>query len=263
MPIWLSYILLYLIAIAVILIALTIHELGHFTCAVIFKINIKELSIGIGPRLFSWHSKKGIKYSLKLFPIMAYVLMDSHASRELYKDFREDFKYYYYMKPISKDKILLEDSKLWQYSLTMLMGIICNIAIFLIAWLILFLCGVNLNPFISLGQTFVTIGYNMAFLPSPYGGNIFTELAKIDPNSFSVANWALIFFNLFLMLNLMLAVLNILPIPPLDGYKMLSRQYVVISKKKISEKFESSLSLFFMLLMMYILVSSIIVGIIN
>ncbi len=53
-----------------------IHELGHFIFARIFKVTVNEFSIGMGPRLFSWTSKKsGIKYSIAAFPIGGFVAM--------------------------------------------------------------------------------------------------------------------------------------------------------------------------------------------
>lgn len=54
-----------------------IHEGGHYVAARIFKVTIKEFSIGMGPKLISKTSKKtGIAYSLRLFPIGGFVSMD-------------------------------------------------------------------------------------------------------------------------------------------------------------------------------------------
>ncbi len=53
-----------------------IHELGHFLFARLFRVTVNEFSIGMGPRLFSWVSKKsGIKYSIAAFPIGGFVAM--------------------------------------------------------------------------------------------------------------------------------------------------------------------------------------------
>ena len=35
-----------------------IHELGHYIFARIFRVGIKEFSIGMGPKIFSKKSKK-------------------------------------------------------------------------------------------------------------------------------------------------------------------------------------------------------------
>lgn len=53
-----------------------IHEFGHFICARIFKVTVKEFCIGMGPKLLWWESKKtGTKYALAIFPIGGYVAM--------------------------------------------------------------------------------------------------------------------------------------------------------------------------------------------
>ena len=52
------------------------HELGHYLFARLFKVTINEFSIGMGPRLVSWVSKKtGIRYTLALIPFGGYVSM--------------------------------------------------------------------------------------------------------------------------------------------------------------------------------------------
>ena len=53
-----------------------IHEFGHYITARIFKVTIEEFSIGMGPRLVTWVSKKtGIRYSISLLPIGGFVSM--------------------------------------------------------------------------------------------------------------------------------------------------------------------------------------------
>ncbi len=53
-----------------------IHEFGHYITARIFKVTIEEFSIGMGPRLVTWVSKKtGIRYSISLLPIGGFVAM--------------------------------------------------------------------------------------------------------------------------------------------------------------------------------------------
>ena len=53
-----------------------IHELGHYLFARLFKVKINEFSIGMGPKLVTYDSKKtGIRYALSMFPIGGYVAM--------------------------------------------------------------------------------------------------------------------------------------------------------------------------------------------
>lgn len=60
-----------------------IHEFGHYITARIFKVKINEFSIGMGPRLVTYDSKKtGIKYSLSALPIGGYVSMEGEDGRD-------------------------------------------------------------------------------------------------------------------------------------------------------------------------------------
>ncbi len=60
-----------------------IHEFGHYITARIFKVTINEFSIGMGPRLVTYDSKKtGIKYSLAALPIGGYVAMEGEDGRD-------------------------------------------------------------------------------------------------------------------------------------------------------------------------------------
>lgn len=53
-----------------------IHEFGHYITARLFKVSITEFSIGMGPKLLWYDSKKtGIRYSLSMLPIGGYVAM--------------------------------------------------------------------------------------------------------------------------------------------------------------------------------------------
>lgn len=53
-----------------------VHEGGHYVFARLFKVSIKEFSIGMGPKIFTKESKKtGIKYSLSCLPIGGYLAM--------------------------------------------------------------------------------------------------------------------------------------------------------------------------------------------
>ncbi len=53
-----------------------IHELGHFLTARMFSVGVLEFSIGMGPKLFSYQSKKSqTVYAVRLFPIGGFVSM--------------------------------------------------------------------------------------------------------------------------------------------------------------------------------------------
>ncbi len=67
------YLLLTLLLLSVLVF---LHEGGHFLVARLNKITVNEFSIGMGPMIFSYQSKKsGIKYSIRALPIGGFVSM--------------------------------------------------------------------------------------------------------------------------------------------------------------------------------------------
>ena len=52
-----------------------IHELGHYCAARYYKVAVLRFSIGFGPKLFSWHNKRGTQFRLSAIPLGGYVQM--------------------------------------------------------------------------------------------------------------------------------------------------------------------------------------------
>ncbi len=74
--IFITTVLYILLALLVFGVLIFVHELGHFLAARACGVGVKEFAIGMGPRLFSWNSKKySTKYCLRLFPIGGFVSM--------------------------------------------------------------------------------------------------------------------------------------------------------------------------------------------
>lgn len=57
------------LAVLVLLVMITVHELGHYIAGKIFGFGIDEFAIGFGPKLFSKKKKNGEVVSVRLFPI--------------------------------------------------------------------------------------------------------------------------------------------------------------------------------------------------
>lgn len=71
-------ILFYIVIMALVFgVMIFIHEAGHFFTARACGITVKEFAIGMGPKLFSWTSKKhGTIHSIRILPIGGYVSME-------------------------------------------------------------------------------------------------------------------------------------------------------------------------------------------
>ncbi len=65
----LSYVGYIALAILVLLVMITVHELGHYISGKILGFGIEEFAIGFGPKLFSKKKKDGEVFSVRLLPI--------------------------------------------------------------------------------------------------------------------------------------------------------------------------------------------------
>ncbi|WP_412032171.1 site-2 protease family protein [Malacoplasma muris] len=298
-----TFILVVLILISI-LIGMTIHELGHFTFAKIFKVNVKEFSIGIGPKLFQWKTKKGTRVSLRLIPLMAYVLIDNQKTVTLYneilvehlsqkdsidkrynlvsksgnffsksymnfryKKYYSDLSNYEYMSSVQENSLLLDDVQLWKKNIIFFGGVFFNLISFFIFWLIQYF-GFNVhdNPFVQVGQSLLTLLKNMVFMGNGIG-TVFGSIANVSQSSngfqgISGFDFFKIIFNFLTLFSIMLFIYNLLPIPPLDGYKIMIETLQKWFKFKISKKAETIITIIGFLILIYIFITSIIADII-
>lgn len=108
-----------LLAIFIFGLLILVHELGHYIAARCFKVTIKEFSIGLGPKLVSYVSKKtNIRYSLRLLPVGGYVSMVGEDEE-------------------TDDPNALNKKKPWKRLIIMVAGAGTNITIGVLAMLIL------------------------------------------------------------------------------------------------------------------------------
>lgn len=132
-------ILYILLAIFIFGLLILVHELGHFITARLFKVTIKEFSVGMGPKLISHVSKKSnIRYSLRLFPIGGFVNMAGEDEE-------------------SDDPHSISKQKPWKRLIIMSAGAITNIVL-----------GVLLMTILVATPSFVIGGTTVAELDSEY-----------------------------------------------------------------------------------------------
>ena len=67
------------LAVLILLVMITVHELGHYIAGKIFGFGIDEFSVGFGPKLFSKKKKSGELFSVRLLPIGGFVQMEGEA----------------------------------------------------------------------------------------------------------------------------------------------------------------------------------------
>lgn len=106
MEIW-SNVWPFLVAILFFGLLISIHELGHFTFAKLFKVKVNEFALGMGPAIFK--KKKGeTLYALRLLPIGGYVSMEGEDEE-------------------SADENAFNRKKVWQKIIIVAAGAIMNL----------------------------------------------------------------------------------------------------------------------------------------
>ena len=97
----------FLVAILFFGLLISIHELGHFTFAKLFKVKVNEFSLGMGPAIFK--KKRGeTLYALRLLPIGGYVSMEGEDEE-------------------SQDENAFNRKKVWQKIIIVAAGAIMNL----------------------------------------------------------------------------------------------------------------------------------------
>ena len=111
------------VALLMIGVLVTIHELGHFWVARLLKIKAYEVSIFVGPKLIDWR-RNDIEYSIRALPFGAYVR---------FNDFDENGNVI-----VSDDPTLLENSPRWKRLIVALAGPFMNLILGVLVFCVLF-----------------------------------------------------------------------------------------------------------------------------
>lgn len=136
-----------------------IHEFGHYITARIFHVTIEEFSIGMGPRLITWVSKKtGIRYSISLLPIGGFVAMPGENGEDLSdgeKTSNDKKDGFFEPKDYSDDPNTFGKKPVWQRFIITAAGATVNIVAGFLAMILL-------TSLINIGGTTVGAFYTEA-----------------------------------------------------------------------------------------------------
>lgn len=77
-----SNILYILLAIALLLLMVLIHEFGHYTAGKLLGFKINEFAVGMGPKLLSKKKKNGEVFSLRAFPLGGFCAFEGEDGEE-------------------------------------------------------------------------------------------------------------------------------------------------------------------------------------
>ena len=203
-----------------------IHEGGHFIVAKLCKIKVNEFSIGFGKIIYS-KKYKDTTYELRLIPLGGFVKLEGEETP-------------------SEEKGSFSKAKIWQKILIVAAGGLINIvfAILVFFFLVLFYYR---YPFIETLKITGKYAYSIIeTIKILFSGNIGVNemvgpvgISNIVIQTTDLANY----IYLLSAVSLSLGITNLLPVPPLDGGKILIYIIEAIRKKPLKQETEVAIQM--------------------
>lgn len=224
-----------------------IHEGGHFLVAKLCKVKVNEFAIGFGPTIWKKQGKE-TKYALRLIPLGGFVNMEGEEEE-------------------SDDARSFTRASIPKRIGIVIAGATVNIIFAIVVYFILSIIFAAQNPGDFQNPIQFAFEKTGGFIGSTFEGlgKLFTGQIGLDqmmgPVGISeiVANTSGLFefFNMMAIISLSLGITNLLPIPALDGGKILLLIIEAIRRKPLKQKTELTIQLlgFCFLIMLSILVT--------
>ena len=202
-----------------------IHEGGHFLVAKICKVKVKQFAIGFGPSIIEFQGKE-TKYALRLIPLGGFVSMEGEDEE-------------------SEDERSFSKASIPKRIAIVAAGALVNIIFGIIAFFILVLI-----VYKDLGIAFSTSGdFILSIFESLkmlFTGNIGMEdlsgpigISNMVSQTVGIINYV----YLISLVSVSLGITNLLPIPALDGGKILLLIIEAIRKKPLKKETEIKIQL--------------------
>lgn len=214
-----------------------IHEGGHFLVAKLCKVKVNEFSIGFGKRIWKKQGKETL-YSIRLVPLGGFVQMEGETEE-------------------STDKRAFSNVSIPKRLAIVVAGAVVNIIFGILVYFVLvstvglqfvdpakdtllnrlYYGGIQTKEFIislleSVKMLF-TSGLSAEQMTGPVG------ISQIVVQTTTISNYIYI----LALISVSLGITNLLPIPALDGGKIVLLLIEAIRRKKIKEETEATITL--------------------
>ncbi len=203
-----------------------IHEGGHFIVAKFCKVKVNEFALGFGKTIISKKIGETV-YALRMIPLGGFVRMEGEEQP-------------------SEEKGAFNNAKTWKKILIVAAGGLVNIifAIIIVFLLVIFYYKYPLKEALQVTGTFAySIIESLKIL---FSGNVTINelMGPVGISSIIVQTTDLVnYIYLIAAVSLSLGVTNLLPIPPLDGGKILIYIIEAIRRKPIKEETEIAIQM--------------------
>ena len=268
-----SSILTIILAIILFMMVILIHELGHFCCAKYLGVAVYELAVGVGP-MVRQSEKNGTKYSLRLIPFGGYCDMDGTKMEVVEGKLDEDGEPEMEVRMIKNDDPCnYNNQPAWVKLLILSAGPVFNFLFAIIVMsltLAIFtdqftLSAALMDSFSMVGAYFVIIWQTIADLfvgrsgAAEFVGVVGMVDVIAEEASFGLPN--LIYFMGSISINL--GIMNLIPIPALDGGRIVLTLLRKLTGNRISDELESKINTFGVLIIFILMIFLIIKDIIH
>jgi len=215
-----------------------IHEGGHFAFAKLFKVKVKEFSIGFGPKIWSKQGKE-TKYTIRLIPLGGYVNMLGEEER-------------------SEEEGSFNKASIPKRMMILVAGGLVNIIFGLLLYFVLVAGISNIGIAFTATKEFIIALFDS--IVQLFTGNVGVEelMGPVGISSTVAATTGFIDFAYMLaLISVSLGITNLLPFPPLDGGKVVILLIEAIRRKPLKENIEMGIQMagFFLLIGLSIYVS--------
>ena len=214
-----------------------IHEGGHFTVAKLCKVKVKEFSIGFGKIL--WKKQKGeTQYSIRIFPLGGFVSMEGEDEE-------------------SEDDNSFSKASVWKRIAIVVAGATVNIIFGIIVYFVL-MTTVGIEFADPARDTILNRLYYGAVGTGTFIQSIFESIkmlvtgglntnqmvgivgiSEVVVSTTGIANY----IYLLAVISVSLGVTNLLPIPALDGGKILILLIEIIRRKPMKIETEATIQM--------------------
>lgn len=228
-----------------------IHEGGHFLVARLCKVKVNEFAIGFGKTIWQKHGKE-TKYTLRLIPLGGFCSMEGEDEE-------------------SDDEGSFSKASVWKRIAIVVAGATVNIIFGLLVYFIL-VSTVGLEFVDSTRDTILNRVYYGGKATGAFILSIIENIKMLFTRGISTdqmvgivgisevvvqTNGIINYLNLLAVISVSLGVTNLLPIPALDGGKILILFIEVIRRKPIKVETEAKIQLigFSILIVLFLLVT--------
>lgn len=202
-----------------------IHEGGHFIVAKLCKVKVNEFAIGFGPTIWKKQGKE-TKYAIRLLPLGGFVSMEGE---EEYSEKEGSFS----------------KASVWKRIAIVAAGAVVNI-IFAILVFFIIASILQKNMYYGILSTGKFLGSIVESLKMLFTGNVGIN-DMMGPVGLSTvvssASGIIDFLYILSVISLSLGVTNLLPIPALDGGKILILLIEAIRRKPMKEELEMKIQM--------------------